>query len=187
MTKLIDFLIEFLLDLRKWGRGRFIKEFKEFSQQLLKQIYNQIPGVSAIAGLIAGGWIGSTFTTSPFTAALASWGIIEGGRHVVSGTTYKFLSVVIPLLAAGLTAYAVQKLLKTFRTRQMETNIAIIENSSQEIREILAEKLIILEKARDAGILSQREYFTKKANLYQTYSRILPEQIKELLINKLTG
>lgn len=187
MTQLIDFLIECLLDLKKWTRGRFIKELKEFSQQLLKQIYNQIPGVSAVAGLIAGGWIASTFTTSPFTAALASWGIIEGGMHVVSGTTYKLLSVVIPLLAAGLTAYMVQKLLKSFRTQQMEKNMAIIENSSQEIREALREKLTILEKAKDAGILSQREYFAKKANLYQTYSRILPEQIKELLINKLTG
>ncbi len=186
MNRFIDSIVEFLLDLKKWDKPKLQKESKEFFQQLLKQIYNQIPGVSAIAGLIAGGWIASTFTTSPFKATLASWGIIKGGRHVVSGTTYQFLSVVFPLLAAGLTAYLVQKLLKVFRTRQMEKNMAIVEESSQEIKEALRERLLILEKAKEVGILSQAEYFTKKANLYQTYSRILPEQLKELILNKLS-
>lgn len=40
---------------------------------------------------------------------------------------------------------------------------------------------------REAGLLSESEYFTKKAILYQTYSRKLPEKIRELIINKLAG
>lgn len=186
MNRLIDSIVVLLPDLKKWDRARYLKELKEFFQILLKQIYNQIPGISAIAGLIAGGWIASTFTTSPFKATLASWGIIKGGRHVVSGLTYQLLSIVIPLLAAGLTAYFVQKLLKTFRTRRMEKNMAIVEESSLGIKEALRERLAILEKAKEMGILSQGEYFTKKANLYQTWSRILPEQFKELILNKLS-
>jgi hypothetical protein len=90
-------------------------------------------------------------------------------------------------LAAGATAYLVQKLLKIFRDGQMARNMAIVNSLGREVLDSLQEKLSILEKAREAGILSQGEYLTKKANLYQTYSRILPEKLKELLMNKLTG
>ncbi|MHB8483141.1 MAG: hypothetical protein ACYDBV_10510 [Nitrospiria bacterium] len=187
MDKLIDLTINILLRFKNWDKTKVIKESKEFFQHFLKQLYNQIPGVSAAAGLTAGGWIASTFTTSPLKATLASWGLMKGGRHVVSGSMYQFLSIFVPLLVAGITAYIVQKLLKMFRARQMERNMAIVEQMEPAVQNSLREKLTILEKAKEAGILSSGEYFTKKSNLYQTYSRILPKHLKELLINKLTG
>ena len=187
MDKLIDTVINILVRFKSLDKTKMIKESKEFIQLFLKQLYNQIPGVSAAAGLIAGTWVASTFTTSPFKARLASWGLIKGARHVVSSSMYQFLSIFIPLLIAGMTAYAVQKLLKMFRTRQMARNRAIIEQMEPAVQSALKGKLDILEKAKEAGILSSGEYFTKKSNLYQTYSRILPEKLKDLLINKLAG
>jgi hypothetical protein len=187
MDRVINFILDILIHFQKWDKTKTVKELKVFSQLLLKQIYNQIPGVSAAAGLVAGGWIASTFTTSPIKAQLASWGLIQGATHAVSGFTYRLMSIVIPLLAAGATAYLVQKLLKIFRDGQMARNMAIVNSLGREVLDSLQEKLSILEKAREAGILSQGEYLTKKANLYQTYSRILPEKLKELLMNKLTG
>ncbi|MBI1823818.1 MAG: hypothetical protein HY200_02015 [Nitrospirae bacterium] len=175
------------LGLKKLDRAKIIKESREFSFQFLKQIYNQIPGISAIAALITGTWIASTFTTSPIKAQLASWGLINGGRHVVGSSMYRFLSIVIPLLVAGITAYLVQKLLKLFRAKQMDRNILLVSNLNKDVQESLLEKLGLLEKMKEAGLLSQGEYETKKANLFQTYTKILPNKVKELLVNKLTG
>jgi hypothetical protein len=187
MDRVIHFILDILIGFQKWDKTKTVAEFKVFSQLLVKQLYNQIPGVSAAAGLAAGGWIASTFTTSPIKAQLASWGLISGATHAVSGLTYRLMSILIPLLAAGATAYLVQKLLKIFRDGQMKRNMALVSRMGQDVRDALQEKLSILEKAREAGILSQGEYLTKKANLVQTYSRLLPEKLKELLMNKLTG
>jgi hypothetical protein len=187
MDKVIDYLIEILIRLKKWDRAKTAIELKELSHFLVRQVFNQIPGVSAIAALIVGGWVASTFTTSPLKATLASWGLIKGGTHVVSGHMYRFLSIFLPILVAGFTVYLVQKILKSFREKQMQRNIVKISQLGKDVQALLQERLIILEKAKETGLLSNSEYLTKKANLYATYSRILPTQIKELLISKLTG
>ena len=180
-------LANLLVQPKKRERRKTLKELRELSRLLARQAFGQIPGVSAAAALIVGGWVASTFTTSPLRATLASWGLIRGGRHVVSGPMYRFLSIGLPIFAAGITAYLVQKVLKSFRERRMQNDILRISKLGKDIQAPLQEKLVLLEKAREAELLSYAEYLTKKANLYDEYSRILPVQIKDLLISKLIG
>jgi hypothetical protein len=170
MNKIVDILTDIVSRFKKWDKKKIAQERKEIGRYLLKQLFNQIPGASAVAALLVGGWVASTFTTSPITATLASWGLMKGGTRVVSSGTYKFLSVFLPLFTAGTTAYSVQKLLKYFRENEMEKNKALVAQLDRELQAALETKLNLLEKAKEAGLLSESEYFTKKANLYQTYS-----------------
>jgi len=124
MKKLIRFLIEILQDLEKMDKDRLAKELGELFFYINRQVFSQIPGVSAIAGLLVGSWVASTFTTSPLKGFLASWGLIKGGTRVVSTTTYSLLSISLPILGAGFTAYIVQKAMKAFRERQLRRNMA---------------------------------------------------------------
>jgi len=185
--KVIGILIETLSRFKGLDRTRLRKEGKELSYFLGRQVFNQIPGVSAVAALFAGGWVASTFTTSPFRAALARWGLMKGGTHVVSSHMYRFLSVVLPILAAAVTAYTVNKILKVIREQQMQKNMIRVSHLGEEIQSLVNDKLAILERAKEAGLLSAGEYLTKKANLYNTYSRTPSSQIKELLLGKLGG
>ncbi|GEM_PF-1254096 len=187
MDQIIDDLIELLLRLKQWNWMKIVSETKQLSYVLVRQVFNQIPSISGIAALMIGGWVASTFTASPWKATLARWGLMKGGKHLVSNQMYQFLSVVLPILVAAVTAYLVQKLLKTVRERQMERNIVRVSQLGKDVQALVEEKLVILEKAREAGLLSSSEYLTKKANLYATYSHILPIQIKELLVSKITG
>src|SRR3970282_80661 len=104
-------------------RTRLLKEGKELSAFLARQAFHQIPGMSAVAALIAGWWVASTFTTSPFRAFMARWGLMKGGRHVVSGSTYRFLSIVLPILVGAAPPYAGSKILKVVREKQMKKNM----------------------------------------------------------------
>ncbi len=188
MDKLIDtgldLLIKVLRRLRQWDKSKTTKEFRELSRSLASQALNQIPGVSALAALLAGAWVAATFTTSPIKAALVEWGLIDGGRHVVSGHTFQFLSVFLPLTVAGVTAYLVQKLLKRFRARQMDTHMALAAQLSRELRRSLQDKLAILDQAKEAGLISAGEYLTKKASLYRAYARMRSAQIEDFIIHK---
>jgi hypothetical protein len=118
---------------------------------------------------------------------LASWGIIKGGSRVVSTTTYSFLSIVLPILAAAITAYFVQKAMKVFREKQLYKNKALVAQLENAIQSEIGEKLNILEKAKEIGLLSESEYHTKTANLYQTYARSFPFKFQEFLIKKLSS
>lgn len=161
-------------------------EFKELIYFLNRQVFNQIPSVSAVAGLLAGAWVASTFTASPIKGTLAEWGLIKGGTHVVSTGTYRFLTIILPIVATGVTAYIVQKGLKAFREMQIELNESRVARLSDEVRKELNGKLEVLEKAREAGILSWSEYRSKMANLYLPYARRPGSKIEDLVINKLT-
>ncbi|MBI5644057.1 MAG: hypothetical protein HY954_11365 [Deltaproteobacteria bacterium] len=161
-------------------------EFREILYFLNRQVFNQIPSVSAVAGLLAGAWVASTFTASPIKGTLAQWGIIKGGTHVVSTGTYRFLTIILPIMATGVTAYIVQKGLKAFREMQIELNESRVARLSEDVRKELNGKLEVLEKAREAGLLSWGEYRTKLAHLYQSYARRPNSRIEDLLINKLT-
>ncbi len=187
MNKAIRFLIEILQDLEKMDKVRLARELGELFQYINKQVFNQIPGVSAISGLLIGSWVASTFTTSPLKGFLASWGLIRGGTRVVSTTTYSLLSISLPILAAALTAYIVQKAMKAFREKQLKRNMAGVAQLGKEVQSELQEKLNILEKAEEAGLVSESEYFRKKANLYQAYARTFPFKFQEFLIKKLTS
>lgn len=187
MNKAIRFSTEILQDLEKIDKVRLARELGELFQYLNKQVFNQIPGVSAISGLLVGSWLASTFTTSPLKGFLASWDLIKGGTRVVSTTTYSLLSISLPIFAAALTAYIVQKAMKAFREKQLKRNMAQVAQLGKEVQSELQEKLNILEKAEEAGLVSESEYFTKKANLYQAYARTFPFKFQEFLIKKLTS
>jgi len=62
-----------------------------------------------------------------------------------------------------------------------------VSQLGEEIQVLVNDRLAILEKAKEAGLLSEGEYLTKKANLYNVYARIPSSQITELLIGKLTN
>jgi hypothetical protein len=186
MNRLIDHLIN-LLRGKPWDRANVTAEVRHLSSVLMRQVFNQIPGVSGVAALMVGGWVASTYTTSPWKAALAQWGLISGGKHLVSSGTYRFMSVVLPIVVGAITAYVVQKRLKAFRERQMERDIALVARLGNEVPAVVEKKLAILEQAREAGLLSPSEYLTKKANLYATYSQVIPTRVKELLISKIAG
>jgi len=186
MEKTIDYIITLMEKLKQVDREMLAKEAKEMSRFLVSQLYKQIPGVSGITAMMVGAWVASTFTTSPWRAALSRWGLMKGGKHYVSGWTYNILSVGLPILTAAATAYLVQKLLKQYREKQMERNIVKVSHMGKEVQSLVNERLAILEKAREADLLSLSEYHTKKAVMYASYSRILPEQVESLIVNKLS-
>lgn len=167
--------------------NEFKNELKEFLHFLNRQVFNQIPSVSALAGVLAGAWVVSTFTASPIKGTLAEWGVIKGGTHVVSSGMYKFLSFALPIAAASVTAYVVQKALKGFREMQIEIGESRATRLSDEVRAELQGKLTVLESARKAGILSWSEYRTKMANIYQPYVRKSGSKVEELIVSKVTA
>jgi hypothetical protein len=187
MYKLVDYLIELLQGMTTMDRVKLAKEFKEIAYHIKRQLFSQIPGVSAIAGLLAGSWVVSTFTNSPIKGYLSSWGLMKGGTHVVSTTTYRFLSVCLPVLVTAITAYIVQKSLKTYREKQLKRNVAHVAQLGQNIQSELHDKIRILDKANEAGLISDNEYQTKTANLYQLYSRPYHPAIEAIIIKKLEG
>jgi len=185
MNNVIDYLIELLQNMKNMDRVKLAQEFKEIAYQMNKQLFSQIPGVSAIVGLLVGSWVASTFTNSPIKGYLSSWGLMKGGTHVVSTTTYRFLSVSLPIIVTAITAYMVQKALKTYREKRLERNIAYVAQLGQEVQSELRGKMSILDRAKVAGLISENEYQTKMANLYQTYSRNDHSGIEEIIIKKL--
>jgi hypothetical protein len=171
MDKLVDYSIELIRKIRSMDRAEWARELREVAYYIKKQLFSQIPGVSAIAGILVGYWVASTFTNSPIKGTLSSLGLMQGGTHVVSNTTFKFLSVFLPLFATALTAYAVQKSMKNYREKRLERDKAFIAQMGEQVRADLQKKIGILDMAKDAGLLSDREYDTKIANLYQSYTR----------------
>src|SRR5512144_1517354 len=126
MDKLMRAVSERIARVRSMDRAAWKRELREFAFQVKKQLFSQIPGVSAIAGILVGSWVAGTCTSSPVKGFLSQVGLMKGGTHVVSGTTYKFLSVVLPVLAIALTAYLVQKGMKHYRQKRLERDRAYI-------------------------------------------------------------
>jgi hypothetical protein len=185
MNKLINYILEMLQKMKKMDRAKLTKEFIEIVYHMKKQLFNQIPGVSAIVGILVGSWVASTFTNSPIKGYLSSWGLMKGGTHVVSTTTYRFLSVFLPVIVTAITAYIVQKVLKTYREKQLEENMAHVAQLGQKVQSELSDKMSILDKAKEAGLISENEFRTKMANLYQAFSRNSHAGLKEIIIKKL--
>lgn len=187
MKKYTDRMIEHIKALKNMNRAELAKEAGELAYHTRKVLFSQIPGVSAIAGLLAGSWVAGTFTSSPVKGFLSSVGLMKGGTHVVSSTTYRFLSVVLPILAVALTAYAVQKVMKTYREKQLKRNMGYIPLLKEEVQAELKAKMDILDKAREAGLLSESEHRTKMAALYQSYFKSDLTRIEEIIIRKIEG
>ncbi len=187
VDKLVDYIIKLIQKIQSMDRAAWERELREIAFQVKKQLFSQIPGVSAIAGILVGSWVASTFTSSPIKGFLSSVGLMKGGTHVVSGTTYKFLSVVLPLMAVAVTAYLVQKGMKAFREKQLERSKAYVGFMKEELQAELQAKIDLLARVRDAGLLSDSEYDTKVANLYQSYVRIDRSKLEDILIKKIEG
>ena len=187
MDKLIDHVIGFLQNLKNMDKAKLAGEFKEIAYHTKQQFFSQIPGVSAIVGILIGSWVASTFTNSPIKGFLASWGLMKGGTHVVSNTTYRFLSVLLPLIATAITAYIVQKTMKVYRSKRLERSMAHVVQLGEDVRSELQNKMDILDKAKEAGLVTESEYQTKLANLYQSYNRDHHSKIEEMIIKKLAN
>ena len=187
MYKLIDNLIELLQSVKNMNRVKLARELREIVFHVNRQVFSQIPGVSAIAGLLVGSWVASTFTNSPIKGYLSSWGLMKGGTHVVSTMAYRFLSVFLPILVTAITAYVVQKTLKTYREKQLARDMAHVAQLGQEVQSELSDKMRILDKAKEAGLITDNEYQIKIANLYQSYSRTYHSTIEAIIIKKLEG
>jgi ABC-type transporter lipoprotein component MlaA len=185
MERMIDRLIGALQRLKSMDASELKAELEEFWQHASRQVFSQIPGVSALAAFSVAGWVASRYTTSPFKATLAQWGIIKGGRYVVSTPTYKLLSLGLPMVVGALTAYFVQKLLKRVRELRLESDMAKVAKLGVDVQTLVKKRMDILDKAKAAELLTASEYMTKKANLYAAYSRILPSKVHDLIMSKL--
>jgi hypothetical protein len=171
MERHIDHIIERIRALKDRDKAKLAGELREFAYHAKQVLLSQIPGVSAIAGIIAGSWVAGTFTSSPVKGFLSSHGLMKGGTHVVSSTSYWILSVLLPVLAIAVTAYAVQKAMKAYREKQLQRNMAHVPLLKEELQAELQAKMDILDKAREAGLVSESEHRTKMAALYQSYFR----------------
>ena len=187
VDKLIDYAREHINKIRSMNRADWDRELQEIAYQVKKQLFSQIPGVSAIVGILVGSWVSGTFTNSPVKGFLSSVGVMKGGTHVVGKTTYRFLSVVLPLLAIALTTYLVQKGMKAYREKQLERNKLYVALMKEEMQAELQSKMTILDTAKAAGLISESEYQTKLANLYQSYVRSDLAKIEEILVKKIEG
>jgi hypothetical protein len=187
MDKSIDHIIERIRDIRNWDKVKIAAELNELAYYARRSLFSQIPSVSAVAGLLAGSWVSGTFTNSRTRGFLSSVGLAQGGTHVVSTTTYRFLSVALPVLAMALTAYVVQKVMRNYRGKQLERNMAYAALLKEEVQAELQAKMAILDQAKGAGLLSESEHRTKVANLYQLYIRNDRTRIEETIIRKIEG
>lgn len=166
---------------------KLTKELGELFFYVKRQLLSQIPSISGVAGLAVGAWVASTFTTSPFKGFLASWGFIEGGTHVVTERTYKFLIVGLPILATAVTAYFVHKLLTTYRKRQLKREIARVVQLENSVQTAIQVKMQILESAKDAKLISAREFDIKQLNLYQSYTRTNSAKVKQIVLDRISS
>jgi hypothetical protein len=104
-----------------WNRGAAL-EAAGLARAIAGQLRSALlPKAPALAGMAVGWWIADTYTDSHVRSALRSIGIGSGGTHVVSGSTFKAMSFWLPLLAAAVCAYAGERLVRCYRTRQTES------------------------------------------------------------------
>ena len=94
------------------------REMSAFGASVVRVLGNQfIPRLPALAGMVAGWWVTSTFTDSSFAAALHSWGIGDGPRWAVSSETFERLQFWLPIAAAAICSYLGNRFAKRLRER----------------------------------------------------------------------
>lgn len=94
------------------------REAMTFGRFLALELRGRVlPRAPALAGLVAGWWVASTFTDSQLTGLLHRLGIGSGPRRVVSSETYKAMSFWLPITAAALCSYASTRLAAWVRAR----------------------------------------------------------------------
>jgi hypothetical protein len=89
-------------------------EVGHLGRALLDQI---VPRLPAIAGMVAGWWVVSTFTDSRLGATLHSWGIGDGPVRYLDADTYASLRFWLPASAAAICSYGGARLRSLVRAR----------------------------------------------------------------------
>ena len=169
--------------------NRLSGESKELLSFVTKHLFNKVPSMSAMAGILMGAWVSSNFTTPPVRSMMALFGIVNhgAGAEVASPLAYGLLSVFLPLFSAASTIYLVQKALKSYRKRQLAKYAEAATLIDREKLSELSSKLALLEEAKNTGLLTTGEYETKIAVLYQSYAGTLPSGVEEFIVKKLTS
>lgn len=157
--------------LRALDRKIIFAELKTLVLTINRQFFSQIPGVSALTGILVGAWVSSTFTTSRFWGAIANLGFTQGPRVVVSEGTFKILSITLPALSTAIVIYLVQKLLHTYRSKRLASDKHCVAGLSEEVRSEVEFRMALLDQARDLKLLSAGEYQSKQCELYQSFAR----------------
>ena len=85
-----------------------------------------VPRLPGLAGLAVGWWIAQTFTDSPLSATLHSWGLGDGPRHAVRSDTLHAMNFWLPLVAAALASYAGSRLAALIRSRYSPPPDAVV-------------------------------------------------------------
>jgi hypothetical protein len=164
-------------------------ESRELLSFVTKHFFNKVPSMSALAGILMGAWVSSTFSTPPVRSMMALFGILESGAkgEVASPLAYTLFSVFLTLFSAAATVYVVQKALKSYRKRQLAKYAAASSRLDAEKLPELNAKLALLEEAKNSGLLTSGEHETKLAALYQVYMGKLPSGVEEFIVKKLTS
>lgn len=161
------------------------KELQDFWFHLRRLALAKIPAISGLAALFVAGWVSSTFTTSPVRAFAVRAGWTHGSRHYVHGTTYRIMSIGLPILAAAVTAYLVQRHLRRRRERDLIQDRLIVARRPH-LQEEAKRRETILDDALNLGLLTPAEHATKRAALYAWYARDGGSPMARAISTKLT-
>ena len=94
------------------------REVAAFGKPLARELRGRlVPRLPALAGLVVGWWVASTFTDSKLSATLHSFGIGSGPRRAVDSGTMRAMSFWLPILAAALCSYLGSRLGALVRAR----------------------------------------------------------------------
>ena len=169
--------------------GRLSGESRELMSFVTKHFFNKVPSMSALSGILAGTLVSSAFATAPVKSMMALFGIVNTGAEgqVASPLAHSLLSVFLPLFAAAATIYIAQKTLKSYRKKRLGRFIAASILLEREELIELDSKRAILEEARSKGLLTDGEYETKLACLYQALSGRQASGVQEFIVKKLTS
>ncbi|CAG0931824.1 hypothetical protein PLCT1_01906 [Planctomycetaceae bacterium] len=168
---------------------RLSVESRELLGFFARHLFNKVPSVSALSGILVGAWVSSAFSTPPARSAMALLGILEAGRNasVASPLSYSLLSIFLPLFLGATTIYAVQKALKAYRSGKLARYAEAASLLGPEKLSELKASLAVLDAAREKKLLNSGEYETKLAVLYKGYTGRLPSGIEEFIVKKLTS
>jgi len=168
---------------------RLSGETKELASFVTKHFFNKVPSMSAMSGILAGAIVSSNFAATPVKSVMAIFGVVNTGieSDTASALSYSLLSVFVPVLTGATTIYLAQKALKSYRKKRL---LGYMEASSRLERDKideLASKRSLLEEARDKGLLTDGEYETKLAGVYQALSCGHTSGVQEFIVKKLTS
>jgi hypothetical protein len=106
-----------------WGAAA-VAESAGLGRAILVQLRSTVlPKGPALAGMVVGWWVASTYTDSQLRSALRSIGIGHGGTHVVSGSTLKAMNFWLPLLAAAGCAYLGERVAAFYRGQERRETV----------------------------------------------------------------